>query len=83
VQIHPQTQMRTHRYQSSLDLSQATYSALRHLPLSRDLAQHARQQLVSRLDDHCQKFPDLFHQVLLAATHRLLHTALDSTQGSC
>lgn len=51
------------RYQSSLDLSQATYSAIRHLPLSRDLAQHARQQLVSRLDDHCQKFPELFHQV--------------------
>jgi adenylate kinase len=53
------------RYQSSLDLSSATYAYLRHLPLSRDIAQHARQQLVSRLEDHAAKHPALFHQVRL------------------
>ncbi len=51
-----------HRYQSSLDLSAATYASIRHLPLSRDLAHHARQQLVSRLDDHAQKHPHLFQK---------------------
>eukprot|EP00798_Chlamydomonas_sp_ICE-L_P013833 gene13833-19754_t len=52
------------RYQSSLDLSQATYYSIRHLPPSRDLAQYARQQLVTRLDDHCEKFPTLFQKVI-------------------
>jgi hypothetical protein len=32
------------RYQSSLDLSYETYAAIRHLPLARDVSQHARQQ---------------------------------------
>jgi hypothetical protein len=51
------------RYQSSLDLSSSTYAYLRHLPLSRDLAQHARQHLVSRLEDHALKHPTLFQKV--------------------
>lgn len=58
------------RYQSSLDLSESTYSAIRHLPLSRDLAQHARQQLVSRLDDACQKHPHLFQRVSVGSAGR-------------
>ncbi|GFH26290.1 uncharacterized protein HaLaN_24417, partial [Haematococcus lacustris] len=52
------------RYQSSLDLSEATYSIIRHLPLSRELAQNARQQLVTRLDTHSSKDPILFHKVV-------------------
>ena len=51
------------RYQSLLDLSQDTYQAIRHLPLAKDLVQHARQQLVNRLDDHCEKHPVLFQKV--------------------
>ncbi|KAF5837183.1 hypothetical protein DUNSADRAFT_4743 [Dunaliella salina] len=66
------------RYQSSLDLSEATYAAIRHLPLSRDLAQHARQQLVSRLDDHCQKCPDLFHQVIDVITTEIMPVLRES-----
>ena len=51
------------RYQSLLDLGQETYQAIRHLPLAKDLVQHARQQLVHRLDDHCEKHPVLFQKV--------------------
>ena len=51
------------RYQSLLDLGQETYQAIRHLPLAKDLVQHARQQLVNRLDDHCEKHPTLFQKV--------------------
>lgn len=40
------------RYQSSLDLSEETYSAVRHLPLARELQRLARQQLVTRLETY-------------------------------
>mmetsp|Transcript_15099 Transcript_15099/g.26786 ORF Transcript_15099/g.26786 Transcript_15099/m.26786 type:complete len:566 (-) Transcript_15099:1070-2767(-) len=52
------------RYQSSLDLSYETYAAIRKLPLASSLTQYARQQLVARLDDHCEKYPDLFHNLI-------------------
>lgn len=66
------------RYQSSLDLSSTTYSSIRHLPLSRDLAQHARQQLVSRLDDHAQKHPHLFHRVIDIITAEIMPVLRES-----
>jgi len=66
------------RYQSSLDLSAATYASLRHLPLSRELAQHARQQLVSRLDDHCQKYPHLFQRVIDIITVEIMPVLRES-----
>lgn len=52
------------RYQSSLDLSEETYSAIRHLPLAKDLQQTARQQLVSRLEGYCRQQRPLFGRVL-------------------
>lgn len=52
------------RYQSSLDLSEETYSAIRHLPLAKDLQQTARQQLVSRLEGYCSHQRHLFGPVL-------------------
>ena len=58
----------THRYQSSLDLSEATYDMIKHLTLARDLGTHARQQLVMRLDQHCERHNDLFQKVLPAAS---------------
>lgn len=51
------------RYQSSLDLDQATYQSIRHLPIAQALVQHARQQLVSRLDNAAEKHPILFQKV--------------------
>ncbi|KAF6250719.1 hypothetical protein COO60DRAFT_1568871 [Scenedesmus sp. NREL 46B-D3] len=52
------------RYQSSLDLSEEAYSAIRHLPLAKDLQQTARQQLVSRLEGYCTQQRPLFGRVL-------------------
>ncbi|WIA29745.1 hypothetical protein OEZ86_012222 [Tetradesmus obliquus] len=52
------------RYQSSLDLSEEAYSAIRHLPLAKDLQQTARQQLVSRLEGYCTHQRPLFGRVL-------------------
>ena len=51
------------RYQSSLDLGQETYAAIRHLPLAGELVKKSRQQLVQHLDDYCDHHNALFKQV--------------------
>ena len=51
------------RYQSSMDLDEATYAAIRHLPLARELVRTSRQQLVSHLDTYCKKHNAIFLQV--------------------
>jgi hypothetical protein len=56
--------MRELRYQSSLDLDEATYAAIRHLPLARDLVRVARQRLVFRLDAYCKRDNKLFSEVI-------------------
>lgn len=57
--------LRELRYQSSLDLNPMTHSAIRHLPLARDLVRVARQQLVRRLDGYMsKKNAPIFRQVL-------------------
>lgn len=53
------------RYQSSMDLEEQTYSAIRHLPLARELVRTSRQQLVSHLDSYCRKHNSIFKQVRL------------------
>jgi adenylate kinase len=66
--------MRELRYQSSLDLDEATYAAIRHLPLARDLVRVARQRLVFRLDAYCKRDNKLFCDVIrwgAAAAYRL------------
>ena len=51
-------------YQSSLDLNEGTYNAIKHIPLSNDLVALSRQQLVVRLDEYCQQHPRTFSQVV-------------------
>ncbi len=51
------------RYQSSLDLDEATYAAIRHLPLAKDLVRISRQQLVSHLDFYCKRHNAVFKKV--------------------
>ena len=51
------------RYQSSLDLSVATYVMIRHLPLAKDIVRSARQELVMRLDGYCEANAELFREV--------------------
>jgi adenylate kinase family enzyme len=52
------------RYQSSLDLDEKTYAAIRHLPLARDLVRVARQRLVFRLDLYCKKHYKMFTDII-------------------
>ncbi|KAL6769636.1 hypothetical protein ACKKBG_A31795 [Auxenochlorella protothecoides x Auxenochlorella symbiontica] len=56
--------MRELRYQSSLDLDAATYGAIRHLPLARDLVRVARQRLVFRLDSYAKRAAETFGAVI-------------------
>jgi adenylate kinase family enzyme len=52
------------RYQSSLDLDEKTYAAIKHLPLARDLVRVARQRLVFRLDSYCKRHNKMFSEVI-------------------
>ena len=52
------------RYQSSLDLDESTYAAIRHLPLAADLVREARQALVASLDRAHARHSKIFGRVL-------------------
>lgn len=60
------------RYQSSLDLDEATYAAIRHLPLAADLVREARQALVASLDRARARHSQLFGRVLQAIDEEVL-----------
>ena len=60
------------RYQSSLDLDEATYAAIRHLPLAQDLVRASRQQLVHRLDTYSKRHHKIFMEVGCACMHACL-----------
>lgn len=51
------------QYQSSLELEEETYDFISGIPVAAEIIQHARQDLVTRLDDYAQKRPDLFKRV--------------------
>lgn len=52
------------RYQSSLELDQATYDRISRIPIARELSIHARQELVNRLDSYNADHPDLFEKAV-------------------
>ncbi len=52
------------KYQSSLELDQSTYDRLSVVPVAVNIAQHARQELVKRLDDYEHHHTDLFARVV-------------------
>jgi len=51
------------QYQSSLELEEETYDFISGIPVATEIIQHARQDLVTRLDDYAKKRPDLFKRV--------------------
>ncbi len=51
-------------YQSSLELDPRTYDTLRHIPLSDEIVQHARQELVNRLDSYQVEHPQVLQSVV-------------------
>ena len=59
--------LRELRYQSSLDLDDATYQSIKHLPLARHLVKSSRQQLVTRLDNYCRRQNEIFQEVSTCA----------------
>lgn len=52
------------QYQSSLELDPRTFDSLHRLPIASKIVEHARQQLVRRLDSYEMEEPDLFHSVI-------------------
>jgi adenylate kinase len=51
------------QYQSSLELGQATFDIIHHIPLVSELTLHARQELVRRLDAYEHAAAPLFKEV--------------------
>ena len=52
------------QYQSSLELSEDTYDLISPIPLASQIVQHARQDLVRRLDDYAERNAECFRQVI-------------------
>jgi len=49
-------------YQSSLELDQATFDIIHHIPVSSDVVVHARQELVRRLDHYEHRYRSLLER---------------------
>jgi|TARA_B110000438_G_scaffold301937_1_gene358142 adenylate kinase len=52
------------KYQSSLELDQATYALIDKIPVSQSIIVHARQALVERLDKYVRTDADLFRHIV-------------------
>lgn len=55
---------REFEYQSSLELDEETYDAMRHIPLASDIVVAARQHLVERLERYQRDSPELFRRII-------------------
>ena len=63
----PQVQrniLREFAYQSSLELSPGVFEQIQRIPVANQLARHARQELVKRLEDYHENHSDLFGNVI-------------------
>lgn len=56
--------MNEFQYQSSLELDEETFDAVRHIPLASEIVMSARQHLVERLEGYQRESAGLFHQVI-------------------
>jgi len=68
--------LRELEYQSSLELDPQTYDLLRHIPLARETALHARQELVNRLDGYALEHPAKFQKILEFIQQKLMPVVL-------
>lgn len=64
IEVVQRNIIRELEYQSSLELDPRTYDTLRHIPLATEIVQHARQELVNRLDGYQVERPSLFQAVV-------------------
>jgi adenylate kinase len=56
--------LREFAYQSSLELSPGVFDLIQNIPIASELALHARQDLVSRLERYGEEHKELFQKVL-------------------
>lgn len=52
------------QYQSSLELNDDTFEQIRSVPLASEVIQHARSELVKRLDDYEARDSKLFNKII-------------------
>ena len=64
IEVVQQNIIQELEYQSSLELDPRTYDTLRHIPLADEIVQHARQELVNRLDGYQIEHPQQLQQVV-------------------
>jgi adenylate kinase len=64
IEVVQQNIIRELEYQRSLELDPRTYDSLRHIPLADEIVQHARQELVKRLDGYQIGHPELLRKVV-------------------
>ncbi|KAM9969482.1 hypothetical protein ACTFIR_001317 [Dictyostelium discoideum] len=62
------------KYQSSLELSQETYDLVQRIPLVTDIIQHARVDLITRLDEYQNRHNILFTSVVHVIEKEFLPT---------
>jgi len=60
------------KYQSSLELEQATFDHLSRIPVAHRIIMHARQELVKRLDGYQTQEPDLFDRVVSLVSEKFM-----------
>jgi len=56
--------MKEFTYQSSLELASQTYDAISKIPVASEITQHARQNLVERLDNYQTRHSELLYKVI-------------------
>lgn len=59
-------------YQSKLELSEDVFDLIKHLPLARQLAAHARQELVERLEYYADNNRPLFEKVIKLVEEKMM-----------
>jgi adenylate kinase len=64
IEVVQQNIIRELDYQSSLELDPRTYDSLRLIPLAEEIVEHARQELVKRLDGYQIEHPALLKDVV-------------------
>lgn len=64
--------VREFTYQSSLELSPEVFGLIQNIPVATQLARHARQELIGRLEAYELETPDLFRQVVRLIESKLM-----------
>ncbi len=59
-------------YQSSLELSHEVYDLIRDIPIASELALHARQELVERLEGYVEENKSLFERVVTLVETKMI-----------